>query len=108
MQELKRVWGTFQWVRGRWQCPVLALALTGLLSSVPGCQDHQLSGQELQSRKVETLRENQGKLTSEEEYQIRTIQARTGSEYDRTVSRILAAKQAGGAGGDNLKNNKKD
>src|SRR5262245_45086898 len=91
MQGMKRVWRAFQWVRGRWCCPVLALALA---SFVPGCKDHQLSGKELQNRKVETLRQSDGKLTSEEEYQIRTIQARTDSEYDRAVSRILATRKA--------------
>ena len=106
MQELKRVWWTFQWERARWRRLVLAFVVFGVLASGAGCQDHQLSGQELQSRKVETLRENQGKLTAEEEFQIRSVQARTAPEYDRAVSRILAArksgaKSAGGAAGGN-------
>jgi len=92
MQGTRRVWRAFQWVRGRRCCRILALALAGFL--LPGCRDHQLSGKELQSRKVETLRQNDGKLTAEEEYQIRTIQARTDSEYDRAVSRILETRKA--------------
>jgi len=100
---MKRVWRAFQWERRRTcgvlpprpprggGCLVLALALA---ASVPACRDHQLSGKELQSRKVETLRQNDGKLTAEEEFQIRTIHARTDSEYDRAVSRILATRKA--------------
>ena len=108
MQGLKRVWRAFKRLRGGQRCRVLAFALLCVQAFGPGCQEHQLGGQELQTRKVETLRQHQGQLTAEEEYQISTIQARTGSEYDRSVARILAARKegkmpGGGAGASNLK-----
>src|SRR5262245_37559187 len=104
MQGLKRVLRVFRWAGGGGGLLVLALGL----ALAPGCKDHQLSGQELQARKVETLRQNQGKLTGEEEYQISTIHARTDAEYDRSVERILAGRKTGSGGGSGTGNSKKD
>jgi len=58
-----------------------------------GCKEHQLSGQELQALKRETLQEKQATLTSEEKFQIGSIQARTQSEYNRKVEQIIQAQK---------------
>ncbi len=75
----------------------IGAVLTALaVISGPGCQDHQVSQMDLQDMKRTELKQRQGTLTSQEEFRILGIQARTRAEFDREVKRILAGRSKTG------------
>jgi hypothetical protein len=57
-----------------------------------GGSQHQLSGLELQELKRQEIKDSGDSLTAEQQYQIRTIQARTKGDFERAVAEIKAAK----------------
>ena len=80
-------------MRGLFFISVLSLVFFALLEG--GCQQQRdLSGLELQQLKIETLKENEGELTETEELRIRSIQARTESDYNESVERVIAERRA--------------
>jgi len=75
---------------------ILAFIVFGLTFGLaaPGCSDHQLSGKDLQELKKEEIKNGQGTLSPEAQFQIGTIQANSRSEFEEKVQQI---KDADGA-----------